>query len=215
MKRAILLLSVITLVTGTFSAASHAVEGLSANAAVTNNYIWRGLSQTDDQAAVSGGLDFNAQSGFYIGAWVSNVKYGTATSELDLYVGYEFSVNELLFDGGYLNYNYPAGDNLDFSELYASVSWEFLTVGYNVLVKSDIGGDFGDDDYVFADFVFEISDGLELAFHYGSSHYDAGGNYSDYGISLNKNGLTFSVSDTDKDRDDIHVAVAYKIDFDL
>jgi uncharacterized protein (TIGR02001 family) len=215
MKRTIILLSAITLATGMFSASLHAVEGLSANAAVTSNYMWRGKTQTEDQAAVSGGVDFNAKSGFYVGAWASNVKYGTATAELDLYIGYGFSVNDFTFDVGYLNYVYPAGDDLDFSEVYGSVSWEFLTVGYNVLANSDAGGDFGDDDYVFADLAFEVSDGLELGFHYGTSSYDAGGDYSDYGVSLSKNGFTFAITDTDVKGDDMHVAVSYSIDFDL
>jgi len=215
MRRTTILLSALALATGMFTASSQAVEGLSANAAVTNNYIWRGVTQTDDQAAVSGGIDFNAKSGFYAGAWASNVKYGSATSELDLYAGYGFSVNDFTFDVGYLNYGYPAGEDLDFSEVYASVNWEFLTVGYNVLADSDAGGDFGDDDYVFADLAFDISDGLELGFHYGSSSFDSGSDYSDYGISLSKNGFTFAIIDTDKSGDDMHVAISYSMDFDL
>jgi len=215
MKRTTTLFSALALATGVFSVSSHAVEGLSANAAVTSNYIWRGVTQTDDQAAVSGGIDFNAESGFYVGAWASNVKYGTANSELDLYAGYGFSVNDFTFDLGYLNYGYPAGEDLDFSEVYASVNWEFLTVGYNVLANSDAGGDFGDDDYVFADLAFEISDNLELGVHYGTSSFDAGGDYSDYGVSLSKNGFTFAITNTDKDGDDMNVAISYSIDFDL
>jgi len=215
MKKTVLMFSAIALATGLFSATSHAVEGLSANAAVTNNYIWRGVTQTDDQAAVSGGIDFNAKSGFYAGAWVSNVKYGTANSELDLYVGYGFEVGEFTFDVGFLNYGYPAGDDLDFSEVYGSVNWEFLTVGYNVLADSDAGGDFGDDDYIFVDMAFEVSDGLELGFHYGSSSFDAGDDYSDYGVSLSKNGFTFAITDTDNSGDDMKVAISYSIDFDL
>ena len=215
MKKTVLILSAVALATGLFSTTSHAVEGLSANAAVTNNYIWRGVTQTDDQAAVSGGIDFNAKSGFYAGAWVSNVKYGTANSELDLYVGYGFEAGELAFDVGFLNYGYPSGDDLDFSEVYASVNWEFLTVGYNVLADSDAGGDFGDDDYIFVDMAFEVSEGLELGFHYGSSNFDAGGDYSDYGVSLSKNGFTFAIIDTDNSGDDMKVAISYAVDFDL
>ncbi len=215
MKKTVLMLSAVALATGLFTTSSHAVEGLSANAVVTNNYIWRGVTQTDDQAAVSGGIDFNAKSGFYVGAWASNVKYGTANSELDLYAGYGFEAGEFAFDVGFLNYGYPAGDDLDFSEVYASVNWEFLTVGYNVLADSDAGGDFGDDDYIFVDMAFEISEGLELGFHYGSSSFDAGGDYSDYGMRLSKNGFTFAISDTDNSGDDMKVAISYSIDFDL
>ncbi len=195
-----------------------AVEGLSANVSVTNNYIWRGISQTKDQTAVSGGVDFAHGSGVYVGAWLSNVDFGDSTnSEVDLYTGYSFKVDQFTIDFGYLYYGYPSGDELDFSEIYASVNWAFLTVGYNVLVDSDAGGDFGDADYVFVDLAFEVAKDLELAFYYGRSGFYAGGDYSDYGISLSKG--AFSVSLTDVDDNAVEsgylVAVSYSIDFDL
>lgn len=215
MKKTALMLSAITLASNIFTTQAHAVEGLSANAAVTNNYIWRGVTQTDDQAAVSGGIDFNAKSGFYAGAWASNVKAGTANSELDLYLGYGFELDELTFDMGYLYYGYPGGDDLDFSEVYVSANWDFLTVGYNVLANADVNKDFGDDDYIFVDLAFEVSEGLELGFHYGSSSFDSSEDYSDYGVSLSKNGFTFALTDTDRNGDDMKVAVTYSVDFDL
>ena len=45
----------------------------SANASMTSNYIWRGLTQTENEAAVQGGIDYAADNGFYIGTWASNV----------------------------------------------------------------------------------------------------------------------------------------------
>ena len=40
-----------------FSASSQAGEW-SANASMTSNYIWRGLTQTENEAAVQGGIDY-------------------------------------------------------------------------------------------------------------------------------------------------------------
>ena len=48
---------------------------LSANAAIASNYIWRGVTQTDDQAAGQGGIDWGYDSGLYAGTWVSNVDF--------------------------------------------------------------------------------------------------------------------------------------------
>ena len=45
------------LTTFLFSSNLYAVEGLSANVAVTNNYLWRGLEQTNGKSAISGGID--------------------------------------------------------------------------------------------------------------------------------------------------------------
>ena len=61
---------------GMMSAPTFAESSFSANASVTNNYIWRGLTQTENEAAVQGGIDFAHDSGFYAGTWVSNVNYG-------------------------------------------------------------------------------------------------------------------------------------------
>ena len=46
-----------------FSANSQAGEW-SANANMTSNYIWRGLTQTENEAAVQGGIDYASDSGF-------------------------------------------------------------------------------------------------------------------------------------------------------
>ena len=71
---------------------THAGEW-SANAAMTNNYIWRGLTQTENEAAIQGGIDYAHESGFYAGTWVSNVNYGPSdvySYEHDLYAGFAF-----------------------------------------------------------------------------------------------------------------------------
>ncbi|GIR71369.1 MAG: hypothetical protein CM15mP74_26200 [Halieaceae bacterium] len=46
-----------------FASSSHAGEW-SANASMTSNYIWRGLTQTENEAAVQGGIDYAADNGF-------------------------------------------------------------------------------------------------------------------------------------------------------
>ncbi|MEM7468250.1 MAG: TorF family putative porin, partial [Pseudomonadota bacterium] len=44
-----------------------------ANASFSNNYLWRGLTQTQNEPVVSGGIDYAHESGFYVGTWVANV----------------------------------------------------------------------------------------------------------------------------------------------
>ncbi len=73
------------------------------NVGVTSNYIWRGISQTDDAAAVSGGLDWSGASGLYAGTWVSNVDFGACCEtsyELDLYGGFANEVGDFGYDVG-------------------------------------------------------------------------------------------------------------------
>jgi len=48
---------------------------ISANIGAVSNYMWRGVTQTQDGAAIQGGLDFTHESGFYMGTWASNVDW--------------------------------------------------------------------------------------------------------------------------------------------
>ena len=47
--------------------------GFSAYATLTSDYPHRGISQTDESAALQVGVDYQHGSGFFAGGWVSNV----------------------------------------------------------------------------------------------------------------------------------------------
>ncbi len=65
----------LTLALGIGTAAAEDPYSISANIGVVSNYMWRGVTQTQDGAAVQGGLDFTHSSGFYAGTWASNVDF--------------------------------------------------------------------------------------------------------------------------------------------
>jgi uncharacterized protein (TIGR02001 family) len=54
----------------------------SANIGVVSNYMWRGVTQTGDQAAVQGGLDVTHESGFYAGTWASNIDWDNGAQDV-------------------------------------------------------------------------------------------------------------------------------------
>ena len=62
-----------------FSSVSAQAEGpeFSANVALTTDYIFRGFSQTDEGAAIQGGMDMTWNI-FYVGVWGSNLDFGNA-----------------------------------------------------------------------------------------------------------------------------------------
>ncbi|MPY22733.1 hypothetical protein FM037_06755 [Shewanella psychropiezotolerans] len=195
-----------------------ATEGLSANISVTNNYIWRGVTQTDDKPAVSGGIDYAMESGIYIGTWASNVDFGDdATTELDLYLGFGNDFGELSYDFGYVYYGYPDGDDLNFGEVYGSIGWSVLSIGISTTAHSDWSSDFGDDIYFEANVAFEILGDAELGLHFGSYDFDDGLDYQDYNVSISKSGFSFLVSQVSEDEidDDYKVVVSYTYDIDL
>ena len=100
------------------------------NAALTNNYIWRGMTQTGEDAAFSGGFDVSSDSGAYVGAWGSYVDFDNETNkELDYYFGYsDESARGVNFDIGYISYNYPRESGLDFEEIYVGVAYKWVGV---------------------------------------------------------------------------------------
>lgn len=223
MKKSLLSLTLISTlaVTALTSTSALAVEGLSANVAATSNYLWRGLEQTGGSAAVSGGVDYAASSGFYVGAWASNASWGDMKTELDLYAGFggEFS-ESVSYDIGFIYFGYPDSISGDaaFSEVYANFSFSALTLGLAVLADAE-GADAGDSTYISADYAFSVATDAELALHIGSYDGDFSTESIDYGVSLSKNGFTFGVSKTDfddgVDSDDMKFYVSYAVDIDL
>ncbi len=101
-----------------------ATAGVSANAAATSNYVWRGLTQTDNGSAVSGGLDYEAPFGLYVGTWVSNTAFGS--QELDIYGGWSTKFGPVGFDVGAIYYLYPqynASDDPATTDDERDVNW--------------------------------------------------------------------------------------------
>jgi uncharacterized protein (TIGR02001 family) len=103
-----------------------------------SEYEYRGISQTAEKPAAQFNLDYTHTSGFYLGTFVSNVKWlkeaakagGFSTSaqiEWDLFGGYKFDIaKDVTLDVGYLRYEYPSSGvfhpspNTD--EIYIGVS---------------------------------------------------------------------------------------------
>ena len=137
----------------------------SANASMTSNYIWRGLTQTENEAAVQGGIDYAADNGFYVGTWASNVNYGAGdvySYEHDVYAGYAFSTGDISWDVGYLYYNYDSEAEFDFGEVYVGMGIGDFSVQYNLLANTEAdegeGQDFGFGEayYLSLDYGFEF-----------------------------------------------------------
>lgn len=48
-----------------------------ANIGLFSQYVFRGLTQTNEKAALQGGVDYSHSSGLYIGTWLSNISWFT------------------------------------------------------------------------------------------------------------------------------------------
>ena len=74
----------------------------SGSAAMTTDYRFRGMSQNENDAAVQAGFHLASKSGLYAGVWGSNVKLAngdteTANLELDPYIGYTYTFEDVAF----------------------------------------------------------------------------------------------------------------------
>ncbi|MBQ4834359.1 TorF family putative porin [Pseudoalteromonas sp. MMG010] len=198
---------------------------VSANIGATSNYLWRGQEQTGGEAAISGGIDYANESGFYAGTWVSNASWADEmTYELDLYAGYAGNFNDSVsFDVGYIYYAYPDAASyadVNFSEIYGSISVEGFTFGAAVLATASAdgeGADFSDSLYLNADYAFMLTNEAEVAFHIGhySGDFIGDENIIDYGVSISKDGFTLGISNTDIEDTSAKVYVGYAVDFNL
>ena len=99
------------------------VSPITANVTVASNYIYRGLTQTNNKPAIQGGFDYAHESGFYIGNWNSSITWisdsypgagqgghsVSAPVEMDFYAGFkkEFIGEGFATDIGVLQYYYP------------------------------------------------------------------------------------------------------------
>ncbi|MCG7541039.1 hypothetical protein EXT48_16795 [Pseudoalteromonas sp. CO348] len=210
--------------TACFCVSAHAE--VTANIAASSNYYWRGITQTDDGAAVSGGLDYSNESGFYAGTWVSNIDFGDSASyEMDLYAGYAGEIKGMSFDFGYIHYAYPdASGDIDFGEIYAALGWQYFTFKLSHLATAQSDST-TEEDMLYAEVSasFPIFKDSELTLHIGRSSGDTvlewtgeDDAYMDYGVSLSTQGFTFGLVKTDLDSsDDIKAYVSYGLDFNL
>ena len=103
------------------------------NIGLYSQYIFRGLTQTDRGPAVQGGVDLTHSSGFYLGAWASNISWlrdnnnGSSPYskdghlELDVYGGYRYTfANGVGIDLGALQYIYPGSKTSGKDDTWAS-----------------------------------------------------------------------------------------------
>jgi uncharacterized protein (TIGR02001 family) len=158
------------LATALMAGAGVAQAEMSANIGVASNYYFRGVTQTDDGAAVSGGIDYAHESGFYVGTWMSNIDFTSAPKanvEVDGYAGFGGDIGDtgIGYDLSAWYYWYPGagGDSqngeLDYAELSGSLSWEWVsaTVAYTVWAEADdvdnVAQPFQDDD-IYAELAF-------------------------------------------------------------
>ena len=198
---------------------------LTGNVALTTDYVFRGISQTQGNPAIQGGFDYSHASGAYVGTWASNVEWVSTGSpaykdnnsmEIDLYGGYRGAVGDIGYDVGIITYFYPGDQNAapatdpDTTEIYLGASWKFLSAKYSHTVSdrfvgwsTSTGGKTNGSYYLELNGTYDLGGGWGMLGHIG--YQDVKGNddasYTDWKIGVTKDVgfgvVALAYSDTD------------------
>lgn len=205
-------------------AAAASPHTLTGNMAIVSDYRFRGISQTYEQPAIQGGIDYSHASGFYLGNWnssVSGYSYPNGGGiEMDFYGGFKKAFGDFGIDVGLLQYYYPkatiAGEKFDTLEAYVAGSWKWLTLKYSMTLTDWFGvnsistgtanGDSEGSGYLELNASYEIAPKLTLIGHIGQQTVKNYGNldYIDYkiGATYDLNGWVLGAAYIDTDADD-------------
>lgn len=189
-------------------------HSFSANVGIYGQYVFRGITYSNERPALQGGFDYAHSSGVYLGVWGTNVDkyalYGN-TLEIDLYGGYAHQFTpDIGVNVGFLQFYYPDNEHPNLGgaggnespntlELNAAATWKWFTLKYSYAVSDFFGlnnkslgdgkGDSRGSDYVELNFNYTLPYDINLALHAGHQTVEGRsiGDYSDYLVGVNRN----------------------------
>ena len=197
----------------------------SGGVALTSDYRFRGVSQSDRDAAVQGWLQYDHASGLFANVWASSIDFNDQLSydsslEVDLTVGYTFKLGaETDATGKIVYYWYADADTpsgspeYDYWEFIASVSHnfgkfsasaEFAYSPDNFAESGDAMALTGGASVPLMDSFLFFTGGLEASAHVGHQWLDGDADdyvYFDLGASATWEQITLDVRWVDTDRD--------------
>lgn len=175
-------------------AAGQEGSSISGNLALTSDYVFRGYTQTSENIAVQGGLDWEDAGGWHLGVWGSRLDFGpgdSASVELDLYGGYSWQANDASYGLGLIYYAYPGAESkpgYDFVEAYAGLGYDFDAVSLSAALHftPDNFGETGNGWYLAGGLSRALSDSLSVDANVGFSQVtpDFGEDYLDWNAGL-------------------------------
>jgi uncharacterized protein (TIGR02001 family) len=190
----------------------------SANVALSSEYVWRGVTQTNNDPAISGGFDIGHESGFYAGTWASNIDNEEGSIEVDYYAGFagEFGDSGVSYDVGGLYYDFPGITEFDYFEVYTFIGYSFLSAGVSYSLDLFDADWEGAEDNVY----YQLDAGYDvgsISLAAGIGHFDfdsdAVDDYTNWyiGASTELAGLGLDLTYHDTDVDDLEDTIVFTI----
>lgn len=169
------------------------------NVAIGSDYVFRGVSQTEEDPAISAGVDVTSGS-FYVGGWASNVSFpgdDDTNAEVDLYGGYRTEASGWAVDVGAIGYlytNQPGGADYDYVEAKLAVSRAVgpATIGAAVYYSPDFFGASEDEaTYIETNAAFSPADKWTVSGAVGHQFLS-----SDFDYTTWNAGVSYALTDT-------------------
>lgn len=164
------------------------IEGVTGNAGVVSQYIFRGIAQTST-ASASAGLDYE-NGNFSVGTWAADVEDGL---EIDFYGAYGFELDGGLgLSAGFTSYQYTGDFDSAYNEVNLGISYGFLSASYNVGVhEEDDALGIEESDYDFISVTAEYENFYATVATWGQ---DFEGDYVELGYGAEVSGFDIGVA---------------------
>jgi uncharacterized protein (TIGR02001 family) len=195
---------------GLLGAATTANAELSSTWTLASDYDFRGASQTAKDPAIQGSIDFATDTGWYVGAWASNVDFDSDVDvEVDLYTGFSGGEEDGLgWDVGFVYYAYPDDSDLNYPEIYGKLNYGMFSGGLfysNDWINSGESSIYASGD-VSVPLPQNFSLNLHAGYSFGDFFEDLDSEYLDYsigvGYTVGKFDLVLKYVDTTLDEGD-------------
>ena len=171
---------------------------VSFNVGVATDYVFRGISQTDENAQVFGGVDLTMDM-LYAGVWASNVDFNEGTdAEVDFYVGVKPEAGGWTFDLAGIYYAYinqpDDAPEYNYFEAKAAASRAFgpATIGGAVYYSPEFFAEVGDALYYEVNGGYTINDRITATAALGRQEF---GDLDDADYTTWNIGATFALTD--------------------
>ncbi|HYQ24725.1 TorF family putative porin [Stenotrophomonas sp.] len=172
------------------SAQDEAASPFSWNITGVSDYMFRGVSQTDENPTGQAGLTYTSPVGVYAGVWGSGVDFGDGSPEfeVDYFVGYNVDFSENVnFDVMLNRYTYPGASELAYNELITKTSF---AKNYNVTVAytNDVWNSGTDGWYYAVGGEWPLPNDFSVTANVGRSTFEHGlaKDYTDFNIGVSR-----------------------------
>lgn len=147
---------------------------------IGTDYVFRGISQTDEDPTIQGSIGIESETGLFASVWAANVDFNDgdeAHIEIDYTIGYGNAVGDLEYTAMFIYYTYPgAAGSLDYDYWEAGLSMSYALGPVSPTVSAYYADNFfadtGEAFYLTGGLSFAASEMVSVYGNIGKQWYD-------------------------------------------